>query len=136
MFTDIVGYSALAQNSESRAMKLLERHRELIRPVLSRYNGVEIKTIGDAFLLEFSSALQAAECAFDIQKTLHEFDEGSSDQVNVRIGIHVGDVIHSRGDVYGDAVNIASRIEPLAKKGASASRGRSTIKYATKFLTR
>ena len=76
MFTDIVGYSALTQNNESRAMKLLERHRELIRPILSRYGGVEIKTIGDAFLVEFASALQGVECAFDIQKTLHEYGEG------------------------------------------------------------
>jgi len=117
MYTDIEGYSALTQENESSAMKLLERHRETIRPVFPKYSGREVKTMGDAFLLEFDSALQAAECAVEIQRVLLSHNETPMDRVHVRIGIHIGDVIHKDNDVYGDAVNIASRIVSLASGG-------------------
>ena len=117
MYTDIEGYTALTQADESVAMKLLDAHRELLRPVFAKYFGREVKTIGDAFLLEFDSALQATECAAEVQRVMRAYNETAPKRVSVRIGIHAGDVIHRDGDVYGDAVNIASRIVQLAAGG-------------------
>lgn len=119
MFTDMVGYSALSQRDDKLALELLEEHREILRKIFPKFNGTEIKTIGDAFLVEFQSALEAAECGIAIQRTLaHRNADAPSDrQIQVKIGIHIGDVVHRAGDVYGDGVNIASRIEPLAGAG-------------------
>jgi adenylate cyclase len=117
MFTDMVGYSALTQSSESQALEVLQRHNKLLRPFFSRFNGKEIKTIGDSFLVEFDSALDALRCGLEIQSFLHDYNFTSRDdwKICLRIGIHLGDVIHENGDVFGDAVNIASRIEPNAE---------------------
>ncbi len=119
MFTDMVGYSALSQRNESLALELLEEHRQLLREIFPRFNGTEIKTIGDAFLIEFNSALEAAQCAIEIQRTLakRNHDVTADRRIELKIGIHIGDVVHRDGDVYGDGVNIASRIEPLAGAG-------------------
>ncbi|HXQ93488.1 MAG TPA: adenylate/guanylate cyclase domain-containing protein [Nitrososphaerales archaeon] len=119
MFTDMVGFTALSQRDESLALEILEKHRKILRPVFARYGGREVKTIGDAFLVEFGSALEAVRSALEIQHLLRGFDETqrADGRIPVRIGIHVGDVVQSDLDVYGDAVNIASRIEPLAEPG-------------------
>jgi adenylate cyclase len=120
MFTDIVGYTSLAQSDEAQALELLERHNSLLRPFFPKYSGREIKTIGDSFLVEFESALDAVLCSIEIQKFLHDYNSSASSElrkVRLRIGIHVGDVVHKTGDIFGDAVNIASRIEPLARPG-------------------
>ncbi len=117
VFTDMVGYSALAQADEGSALEVLARHNRLLRPVFAKHRGREVKTIGDAFLVEFDSALDAANCAIEIQRTLHDYNAAAADdwKIRIRIGIHVGDVVESNGDVLGDAVNIASRIESLAE---------------------
>jgi adenylate cyclase len=119
MFTDMVGYSALSQRDDKLAQELLEEHRRLLREIFPRFHGTEIKTIGDAFLVEFGSALEAAQCAIEIQRTLakRNHDVTSDRRIELKIGIHIGDVVHRDGDVYGDGVNIASRIEQLAGAG-------------------
>jgi len=119
MFTDMVGYSALAQRDDTLALELLEEHRRLLREIFPRFHGTEIKTIGDAFLVEFDSALEAAQCAIEIQRSLakRNHDVTADRKIELKIGIHIGDVVHREGDVYGDGVNIASRIEQLAGAG-------------------
>ena len=119
MFTDIVGYAALVQKDEAAAIRMLEQHRKVVRPSFSKHHGKEIKTMGDSFLVEFPSALEAVRCAHDIQQSLHEINSkrANDQRILLRIGVHLGDVVHDENDVYGDAVNIASRMEPLAEPG-------------------
>ena len=119
MFTDMVGYTALSQKNESLSLALVEHQRNLIRPILKKHNGREVKTMGDAFLIEFPSALDAVKCSYDIQVAIREFNFSAPKEkkIHLRAGIHLGDVVDSKGDISGDAVNIASRIEPLADDG-------------------
>ncbi len=119
MFTDMVSYSALTQENEELAVELLEEHRVILRSIFEKHHGKEIEIVGDAFFVEFTSALEAVQCAIAIQKALFErCQETSKDRwIRVRIGVHVGDVIHRDKQVIGDCVNIAARMEPLAEPG-------------------
>ena len=98
MFTDMVGYSAMSQNNEQLALDLLEKHRVMLREDLIPHKGKEIKTIGDAFMVEFSSALDAVNCSVQIQKKLKEYNETveQDHKILLRIGIHVGDVVEAQ----------------------------------------
>jgi adenylate cyclase len=119
MFTDMVGYTLMTQRNEALSLALVEEQRKLVRPILARHSGREVKTIGDAFMVEFASALDAVRCAYDIQRALREFNAAMPEErrVVLRVGVHLGDVVTSEGDISGDAVNIASRIESLAENG-------------------
>lgn len=119
MFTDVVGYGAMTQRNEELALELLQLHRDMLRPMFRSFGGNEIKTIGDAFLVEFQSALQAAKCAISIQREMKRYNSSVDRERNirVRIGLHIGDVVFEQNDVYGDGVNLASRIYAQAEPG-------------------
>ena len=112
MFTDMVGYSAMAQRDEALALGLLEEHRCIVREVLARFHGTEIKTIGDAFLLQFRSALEAVQCALEIQRTFakRNHDVPRKHRIELKIEVHLGDVVHRDGSKLWPApVGFASR---------------------------
>ena len=122
MFTDIVGYTALGQRDEFLSLALLDENRKMLRPIFVDHNGREIKTVGDSFLVEFSSALDAVRCAYEIQIRSREYNLSLPEEKRVvlRIGLHVGDVIEdNEGDILGDAVNVASRIQSLSQPGGA-----------------
>ena len=111
MFTDIVGYSALASRDEEEALRLLNINRNHQKPIIEKY-GIYIKEMGDGVLAKFSSASDSVRCAIEIQEnTPKELID------KIRIGIHLGDVFENNGDIFGDGVNVASRLESKAKPG-------------------
>jgi len=112
VFTDIVGFTELMGRDEAKAMNLLKQNRALLRPIVENFKGEWLKEIGDGVLISFPSAVMAVTCALEIQRIL-----AHNPDLTLRIGIHVGDVIQKDGDVFGDGVNIASRLEPLAEPG-------------------
>ena len=120
MFTDMVGYSSMIQENEALGLELLEEHRTIVRSILPKHEGREIDTAGDAFFAEFGSALGATECAIEIQQAFHErnLEHDEAHWIILRIGLHLGDVVHQGNQVQGDGVNIAARMEPLARPGS------------------
>ncbi len=119
LLTDMVGYTTLTRNDGPLALDLLEQSRKLIRAQLARHRGREIKTIGDAVLAEFSDTADAVRCAVSIQQALAARNARlpPAQSIVLRIGVHRGEVVHQDGDIYGDAVNVVSRVEPLARPG-------------------
>jgi TolB-like protein/class 3 adenylate cyclase/Tfp pilus assembly protein PilF len=119
MFTDLVGFTKLAQQDEAGALRLLEEHRAILRPLFTARGGREVKTLGDGFMVEFASAVESVRCAVEIQSAIAQRNSSraAKEQILLRIGVHVGDVVREGTDLVGDGVNIASRIEPLARPG-------------------
>src|SRR5262245_59861563 len=117
MFTDIVGFSRQMGADEARTMQLLALHNQILQQAVSTHKGTVIKTIGDAFLVDFPSVVNAVQCAQQVQAQLraHNVEKESAEQIQVRIGIHLGDIIQQDGDVFGDGVNIAARLQALAE---------------------
>jgi TolB-like protein/class 3 adenylate cyclase len=112
MFTDIVGYTALMGKDEPKAMGLVRKNREVQKPLIEKYNGSLLKEMGDGNLASFPTASDAIYCAREIQQALH-----SDKELNLRIGIHLGEIRIEGGDIYGDGVNVASRLEAIAEPG-------------------
>lgn len=112
MFTDIAGYTALMQENESAAAIMRQRHRDVFEKEHQRFNGELLQYYGDGSLSIFKSAVEAVECAISMQQ---QFATGVA--VPLRIGLHLGDIVFDKNDIYGDGVNLASRIESLGVPG-------------------
>ena len=118
MFTDMVSFSRQMGADEARTLRLLAIHNQLIEQAVAEHHGQLIKSTGDGFLVEFSSVVHAVQCAQYIQDQFHTYnaEKEKADQIHIRIGIHLGDiVVQPNGDVQGDGVNIAARLQPLAE---------------------
>ena len=108
MFTDIVGFSRQMGADEARMLRLLDVHNQLMQHAVATHHGQVIKTIGDAFLVDFPSVVQAVQCAQAVQAQLRarNTEHENAEQIHIRIGIHLGDIVQKNGDVFGDGVNI------------------------------
>jgi class 3 adenylate cyclase len=112
MFTDIVGYTTLMGKDETETMNLLRKYQGIQKSMIENYHGVYIKEIGDGLLAYFERSEDAVLCSIEIQKKLRDISHAS-----IRIGLHWAEIIKEKGDIYGDGVNITSRIEALADPG-------------------
>ena len=112
MFTDIVGYTALMGHDEQKAFELLKKNRELQKPIIEEFNGRWIKELGDGVMASFNTVSDAVNAAIKIQEACN-----ASKDFQLRIGIHQGEMVFENDDVFGDGVNIASRIQAIAKPG-------------------
>ena len=119
MFADVVGYSRMMAVNEEQTLELLKNFENICSPIISDNEGKIVKKVGDELFCEFSSAKEAVDCALKIQKTIQSYNDSRPKdfKLQVRIGIHVGDIVLRDGDVFGDGVNVASRIQPFASPG-------------------
>jgi adenylate cyclase len=120
MFTDMVELSPEARRDEALNHELREEHGRLVRGLLSGHGGREIKQLEDGFLVEFDEALPAVACGLELQSALCARNEcvPMERRVELRIGIHLGSVVHQDGDIFGEGVNVAARLESLARPGS------------------
>ncbi len=117
---DVAGYSRLMGADEEGTLARLNAHRrEFLEPTIAEHNGRIVKRTGDGILIEFGSAVDATRCAIQTQRGMAQrnADVPAEQRIEIRIGIHVGDIIIEEGDIFGDGVNIAARLEGIAEPG-------------------
>jgi len=136
MFTDIAGYTALSSKDENRALELLDKQEKILTPIIDEFNGTLHNRIGDGLLFTFSTVTDAIKCGIKIQKETKEVED-----LNLRIGIHEGEITLKDGDALGDDVNVASRIDPFAAEGGIVISGKvqqnisSLPEFKTRFIS-
>src|SRR6516164_962663 len=117
---DVAGYSRLIGADESGTLERLRvLRRELLDPKIAEHRGRLVKTTGDGFLVEFGSVVDALRCAAEVQREMAGRDAGipGNERIEFRIGINMGDIVVEDGDIFGDGVNVAARLEGLAEPG-------------------
>jgi len=135
MFTDIAGYTALSAKDENKALELLDTQKQILSPIIEQYNGTLHNKIGDGLLFTFQTVTDAIKCGIKIQEETKAVDD-----LNLRIGIHEGEITLKDGDALGDDVNVASRIEAFSPSGGIAISSKvqqnisSLPEYKTKYL--
>lgn len=118
MYTDICGFSRMMEKNEQETLEMLSYHNKLLHEKSREYNGTVIKTVGDAFLVDFKNTFDAVKCAIQIQHELGSFNSTKQgDKLVLRIGVHLGDIYFFETDALGEGINIASRLQSLAKPG-------------------
>ncbi len=119
MFTDIAAYSRMMEEDEPRTIRVLHAHNDVVLPIVAAHSGEVVDTIGDALFVMFPSVQNAVQCALDVHQAVatHNSAEGQDLRFQLRIGIHLGEVLEEDGRIYGNGVNIAARVQPLAQPG-------------------
>jgi len=138
MAADAVGYSRMMREDEAGALALLHKHRsEVIDPGIAKHRGRIVKLMGDGLLAEFSSVVEAVDCAAEIQRAMAARNGGSQGerQMAFRVGVHLGDIIVEGDDLYGDGVNIASRLEGIAERGGICISRQPMIRFRRNWLS-
>ena len=135
VYTDTAGFSEISASDENLAIELINTQRNIIQPLIDTYKGALHKETGDGFLITFPTATAAVEFGIDFQRAVKHIDG-----LNIRIGVHEGEVTVQNGDVFGDDVNICARIEPHSPVGGIAISEKvklelgSLPEYQTKFI--
>lgn len=118
MYTDIAGFSRMMETDEAGTLELLRYHNELIGGIVAEHHGTVIKTIGDALLVDFKNTVEAMQSALEIQDKLYVHNKEHADlPLLVRIGVHLGDIYFFENDALGEGINIAARLQSLARPG-------------------
>ncbi len=118
LYTDIVGFSKMMGENEAETLRILDIHNKIIEKAVSLFHGKVIKTIGDAYMVDFRNTVEALQCAIEIQERLYEYNQSSEGyKLLIRIGLHLGDIYFYEKDAFGEGINIAARLQSFAKPG-------------------